>query len=102
MMFVSGKADTVAGCGSEAAAAPASVTAAVAARAATSTACHKLFRCMLLRSVDLSRPQREANRLDISVNAGVRFSRLRGHRTRSAMLAEFAVRGRIQTCRAGR
>src|SRR3954451_25214410 len=53
MMLLSGKAETVAGCGPEAPAAPANATAAVAARDKTTTACHKLFKCMLPPSVDL-------------------------------------------------
>src|SRR5205809_5767752 len=53
MMLLSGKAETVAGCGPEAPAAPANATAAVAARDKTTSACHKLFKCMLPPSVDL-------------------------------------------------
>src|SRR3954453_23783386 len=53
MMLLSGKAETVAGCGPEAPAAPANATAAIAARDKTTTACHKLFKCMLPPSVDL-------------------------------------------------
>src|SRR4051812_34862288 len=55
MMLLSGKAETVAGCGPEAPAAPANATAAVAARDKTTTACQKLFKCMLPPSVDLLR-----------------------------------------------
>src|SRR4051812_7631831 len=53
MMLLSGRAETVAGCGPEAPAAPANATAAIAARDKTTTACHKLFKCMLPPSVDL-------------------------------------------------